>query len=112
MKIYQIVQKNFEILGISPNKSYWNKKSAKSFFIFNLVLISSILFLVLKANTFLEYTMNIYITTVVFAMWIGFIAMLFQKENIFQMMIRFEEFLNKSEYREINILFVVWLKWN
>lgn len=100
MKLLQIIQKNFAYLGISPNQSHWNVKSAMDFFVFSSITVLGAVFLFFKANSFLEYTMNIYVTTAAFGVSIVFITMLFQKEKLFKLVEKFEEFVDESEYRK------------
>lgn len=102
MKLFQIVQRNFAYVGISPNQAYWNEKSAKAVFIFSSFTVLGTAFLLYDANTFLEYTMNIYETTAVFGTGIVFLSMLFQKEKLFKSIEKLEKFVDKSEYREKN----------
>lgn len=101
MKYFQIVQKKFDHLGISSIRSRCDGKSAKVFFILSLAIILGILFLFFEANTFLEYTINIYITTVVLACGISNTVVLFKKEKIFESIDNFEKFFDESEYNRI-----------
>lgn len=104
MKIFQVVQKNFAILGISPNQSYWNVNSKMAFFTYNLNTALGIMFLFLEANTFLKYTMNIYVTATVFLLSINHSATLFQKEKLFKLIDEMEKFGDESKYQKKNIL--------
>lgn len=97
-KLFQVIQDDVAFVGISPNRPHWNEKSAKSLFIFSLFTALGGIFLFFKANSFLEYTMNIYVTTAVFGTGISFLAMLYQKEKFFELINRFEEFAEKSEF--------------
>ena len=99
MKLYQIVQKDFALLGISPNQPNFDQKSVMAFLIFSLGIISGTVFLFFKANTFLEYTQSIYATTTIFDAWIGFIIFLVKKEKILELMNDIEKYANeKCEY--------------
>lgn len=99
MKLFQVVQEKFAFLGICAKQSLSNNvKSVMVFVIVGLGTAVGIVFLLFKANTFLEYTMNIYITTTLFGVWIEFIAIIFQKKNLFKLIDEIEEFYHKSKY--------------
>lgn len=99
MKLFQMVQENFAYLGISPCESCWNKKSAKAIYIFASFAVLGTVYLFFNATTFLEYTMNVYVTTAVFGTGLVFIAMLLQKERLFKLIEDLEKFVEESEYR-------------
>lgn len=107
MKLFQIIQDNFAFVGISSNQPYWNAESAKTLFIFSLFTALGAMFLFFKANTFLEYTMNIYVTTAVLGTGISFLAMLHRKETLFELIDRLEEFVDESELKTFYSFFVV-----
>lgn len=98
MKLFQIVRKDFARLGISCNQSHCNRKSAITFSIYSLSSTMGILFLIFDANDFLEYTMNIFVTSTLVAIWIAFCVFLFEKEEIFKAIDDVEVFVNKREY--------------
>ena len=100
MKLYQVCQKNFEFLGLIPNQPRCNQKSVTTFLILTLTFTLDAVFLFFKANTFLEYTQNAYITTTVFAAWIGFIIMVLQKQKLFELIDHMEKYGDESEYHE------------
>lgn len=97
MKLFQVVQKNFARLGISPNQSHYNRLTAISFCSYSLGTISASVFLIFDASTFLEFAMNMFVTSTMFACWFGYIVILFQKQQIFQFFDNFERFFDKSE---------------
>lgn len=103
MKLFQIIQKNFALLGISSNQSLCNRQSVVAFSIYGFASIFSSAFLFFKANTFLEYTMNVFVTTTIFAIWIAFTVILFKKQNLFQLIDEFERLFDKSGYRRKNV---------
>lgn len=59
----------------------------------------SIVFLLFEANTFLEYTLNIYVDTTELGACIAFTAILFKREKLFELINEFVEFVDESEYR-------------
>lgn len=100
MKLFQIVQKNFALLGICSNESRLNRKSVMIFLAFGLAINFGILFLFFKANTSLEYTNNIYMTTVMILSCIAFAIMLLKKGKLFKLIAKIEEFFDESEYTD------------
>lgn len=104
MKLAQIVQKNFAFLGISSNQPRYNRQSTITFSMNGFGIIFSIIFLIFNANTFLEYTMNIFVTATLIAIWIDFMALLFKKEKLFNMIDELAEFVDESGYPKISIL--------
>lgn len=94
---FRIIQQNFALLGISANQSRFNWKSAMAFSSYGLAMSLCSAFLFLDANTFLEYTMNIFTTSTVLTSWIICLVLLVQKDKIFEMMIEFEAYYDKSE---------------
>ena len=97
IKIFQIVRKNLAILGIDANYSRLNRKSAITWFSDALAITLSILFIIFKANTFLEYSMNIYITLTMSVIWISFMIMLYKKVKLFKLIDAMEAIVN-GEY--------------
>lgn len=65
--------------------------------LYGLTITSSILFLVLEANTFEQYTNNIYITSADCMLCIDFAIMVFKREKLFQLINAFKMFVDKSE---------------
>lgn len=99
LKLFQIIQDNFAFVGIGSNQPYWNAKSAKTLFIFSLFTALGAMFLFFEANTFLEFTMSVYVTTAVLGTGISFLAMLNQKETIFELIDRLEEFVDERKLK-------------
>lgn len=99
MKLFQVIQKNLAMLGISSNQQrYCNQKSVMTLFVYSLAITLSMVFLFFKADTYLEYTLNIYVTSTAFGACVGFIALLFQKGKLFKLIDELEEFFNESKY--------------
>lgn len=99
MKLFQPIQTNLALLGISSNQPhYFNQKSMTTLFIYSSTISLCIVFLFFTANNFLEYTLNVYVTTTAIAVCIAFMAILFHKENIFELIQECEKFVNESEF--------------
>lgn len=67
MKLFQIIQKKFTVLGITSAQSIqtqpFNREIVLAFVVYICAHISHVLFLFRKGNTFEDYTDNIYITS-------------------------------------------------
>ena len=96
-KIFRTVQEKLTILGIGPNQSKSNGKLVMTCLIFGLVATSSTIFLVAKANTFHEYTSNVYVTTGVIMLCITLAVMIFNMEFFFKLIDDFGKYIDKSE---------------
>lgn len=99
MKIFRIVEKNFARLGMSSQQPRLNWQSAISFSFFSLALFCASFFFFFKANTFIEYTLNIFVTITIFTAWIGYIVMLLQKQQMFQLIDEIEVYAADSKYQ-------------
>lgn len=97
MKHFRLIRKNFALLGISLNQPRHNWNSVITFLVYGLAMISSIVFLVVKANTFFEYIQNIFITTSLILVGVIYTIMLFQMEQMFKLMDEIEKFYDESE---------------
>ena len=111
MKFFQVVQANFALLGISSNQSRCNEKSAITCLIFGLAITFGILYLFFKANTFLEYTMSIFVTSTLCGLWFDFLSMLIQKQRLFELISESEEFVEKSQYLQVKNRFFSTFFW-
>lgn len=97
MKLFEIVQENFALLGFSPNQPRFNSKSAMVFLFIGLAAILCALFLFFEASTFIEYVNTFYTTSVAIACNIIFATLLFKKEKLLQTIYDLQEFVDKSE---------------
>lgn len=97
MKILQTVQKKYAILGICSNQSKCNRKSVLMCLIYSLGCTLSALFLFYEANSFQEYTNNIYITSAL-AMCVTFFAIVVVKmRKLFEMIDNMEKSIDESK---------------
>lgn len=98
MKLYRVIQKNFSLLGIVPKQSKSSrKKLAMTSSIHILDTTSSLIFLVFKANTFIEYVNNIYVTTTGIMMSICFANIAVKSDKLFDIINGVEKFVDESE---------------
>lgn len=110
MKLFQVIQKNFEVLGISPNQRSTNGKLVATSLIYGLSITSSAVFLFFEAESFLEYTSNIYITTAIGVICTYFIIWLIKLEKFFKFIENLESFFGKSKcfvFERRTILFIL-----
>lgn len=99
MKIFQTIQKNHAIVGIVPRKQNqsFNGRLVVTFSLFGLSFTSSAIFLFYKANSFLDYSNNMYITTGQAMLFIVCTIIIFKKAKLFQFIDHLEKSLNQSK---------------
>ena len=99
MKLFQEIQKKFAILGItkaqSIQKQPFNRKISWVYFMYAFTWVSCVAFLFKKANTFEEYTNNIYITSGATVVLFFFTIIIFKTAKIFE----FIDFCGKIVHR-------------
>lgn len=104
MKLFQVLQENFTHLGISSNQSRFNRQSAIAFSFYSSTFLFCIFYFLFNANTFLEYTLNIFITTSIFGCLMVFVVVLFQSHKLFKLIEYIEEFCGESRFRNKKLL--------
>lgn len=98
MKLFQLIQKSLAFLGIDSIQSKCSqRKFVMTWLIYGLAFISSVLFLVFKANTFEQYTNNIYLISANSMICFDFLVIALKKEKLFKLIIDLEKFIDKSE---------------
>lgn len=90
-------KENFKHLGMNSNQSHINTKSTTVIFVKILYITMCIAFLFFEANIFLEYVVNIFLTTIVIGCCISYVVVLFKKDKLFKFMENCTEFFNESE---------------
>lgn len=98
MKLYQVIQENWAFLGIRRDQPFFNEKSIRTFLLYGFAINSASLFLFFNANTFLEYTQNIYVNCAVLVICAVFTITLFQREKLFKFIDYMERHIDQSEY--------------
>lgn len=83
MKILQSVQKIYAKLGLCAPTFSPNLRNVLTLFILSQVSISSIVYLLLEANTFMEYAESFYAASTTFITWLNFTIVLIDTENLF-----------------------------
>lgn len=100
MKFFRKIQKNFAILGISTNQPRINGKTLTMCLILGTGLISSAVFLIYEADSFQEYTNNLYITTALMVCFTYYLIMIFNMENYTKLIRNVRNYIEKSEWFE------------
>lgn len=97
MKLFQVIQKNFLVLGISSNQPRLNGKLVKTCLVYALSVTLSAAFLFFEAKSFIEYTSNIYITTAVSVISTYFIVWILKLKKFFKLIENLENFYDESK---------------
>lgn len=88
MKPFQLIQKRFVILGLSPNQSNQmtrlNGKMVGGFMFYGVGVIIVLVFLSNAASTFLEYTQSIYMLIAIIMNGLVFASAVFKMGKIFE----------------------------
>lgn len=108
MKLFQSVQRFWQIMGInSPHPNQIHLFNAKSlFFILSLIMvcISTVAFLVLRAEAMLEYGICVYGSLSDLTLLADILITIWQIPNIFQMIEMCEQFIELSKYCHVGQL--------
>ena len=98
MKFFQSIQKNHVRVGIcSKRTNESNRKIALIFFLFGMSFTCSLVYLCLEANTFLEYSNNMYITTGSAMILIVYTINIFKMSKLFKFIDYLEEMIDERE---------------
>ena len=101
MRLFEEVQRNFAVLGISSiaaNQNSFNCRTVIGLLTFGSSTFLHLVFLFHEAKTFGEYTDNIYMTTATVATAVCFINVILNMNKVFQYIESLDEIVNKSEY--------------
>ena len=102
MKIFQIIQKQYAILGISsPNQSAQknpsNERTTLGFLIFAWNIVSQFVYIFYVASGFMEYVDCISSTCAGIITFVCFAAIVFRKTTLFKNIENMEQLIDKSE---------------
>lgn len=98
MEFLQEVQKNFVILGIRADQARINRKSLVASLLYGLGTTSSVVFLIREADTFEEYTNNLYVTSAFAVGFTYYTIMVYKMEKIFKLIKDLKEKIEESKY--------------
>lgn len=108
LKIFQLIKRNFAILGISSNslnkKYLLNKNVLTASLFYGLNFTLNAIFLFCKANNFQEYTDSIYVTTAVLTIFVCYVITIFKVTNIFEFIEHCETIVDESEFYIFRVL--------
>lgn len=115
MKLFQSVQENFATLGITREQSIrnnpFNARMLAAFSTYILMIASIAVFFFHDANTFWEYTNNIYNLSAIILIFISFVTVVFNMRKCFALIDSCAAVVAKSEWTK-NVLTFTWIfKW-
>lgn len=100
IKLFQIVQNSFKILGIHPSQANeviaFNSRNLFSLFCFAQFCILIGGFFILKAETMQEYFSSFFMFSTLFCTGIGFTLLLWRIAEIQELIAKLEKFIEKS----------------
>lgn len=103
MKLFQLVQENFVVLGICSNQPRFNRRSMAVFLFLELTTISAVAVLFLEASTFTDYLNTFYVISVVVASIVIFATLLSKKNELFELIHNIEDFAHQGELPQLPI---------
>lgn len=97
MKVFQLIQEKLEILSFSSDESIlFNKRTVGCFLASGLTTIFQFVFLFCTAESFMEYTECIYMTTASIVIAINFFYISFNKMKILEFIICVQEYIDSK----------------
>lgn len=101
-KIFQMSQKYFTVLGISPilmvQSNPFNQKNLICFLVFGLQLISEFIYILYEAETFWDYIQSIYFCSVSILATVVFLILVFRVDKLFKYIGNSENLNNIGKY--------------
>lgn len=97
MEFFRQNQENFATLGISSKQSRINGKSMTICLIYGVGLSLSTIYLISEANSFQEYTSNLYITTALTVGLTYYTIMIVNIEKYVKLIKNVRKYIDKSE---------------
>lgn len=102
MKIFQLTQKNFDSLGVTPKLSLqpypFNEKILIGFFILGLFFICSLMSTIFESKTFTDYTQSVYLDSLAVVISSVLVILVFNVKKLFKLIDDCENLVNASEY--------------
>lgn len=103
MKVFQLTQKNFAIVGITSNwaiKSQpFNWKIFTCFSVLGSSIICSLMYILFEADTLNEYTQSIYSGSMTASIILSFMLVIINVKKMFQLIDICEDIVNTSELK-------------
>lgn len=101
LKIFQLIQKNFAIVGIDPNlvtQPYpVNSKILLGFLILTASVICNLMYTLREATTYAEYSHSIYMFSFAVAIFVALVIILLNAKKLFSFINDCESLLNSGE---------------
>lgn len=98
MKILQVVQKTLAIVGICQNPTRASSRKIKLILsLFVLAIIFSTIYICHDANTFLEYSYSMYLTTVIALVIFDYVIVIFNMSKLFDLIFECQEIFEQSK---------------
>lgn len=98
MKIFESIIKYFAAIGITAQSRPFNMQNLLTFVVFAIMMVVVGEFLFFEASSFREYTESIYISSIIFTIFVTFLFIIWKRENIFQFIDCFEKIAETSKY--------------
>lgn len=101
MKIFQSIEDNLAILGISSYQSIqvqpFNTRNVTTLLVFGLSVISNCVFLFHVADSFMEYTKCVYVVSTLITSFICFAHLVLKMPKLFEFIKNFEQIVEESK---------------
>lgn len=97
MKIFQTIRKNHATVGICQTQKAAHEKVVVTLSLYGLTFASSVIFLFHDADTFLDYSNNMYITTGQAMIFIVCTIVTFKMVELFRFIDNLEGLINQSK---------------
>lgn len=97
MKLFQLLQKNFEFLGFSQNLHPFNQRQLILYFEGVLILVSFVLFMFFIANSVKEFMNSFYLITAAIITIISFTSTVLKAPILFHFFDFIEQSVNSSK---------------
>ena len=105
MKIFKVIQKELSFFGIysteMKQKQLLNHRIMLYYLISGGGMISGAIFLICEAKTFQEYSINVYITSMLIVINFIFTSILFKRDKIFECLKNLEEILDSGKLKRL-----------
>lgn len=108
IKLFSFIQKTYHDTGINPptcnqNRSSINSKNWIILCCLTLILLPSTAYLLLEANSLIEYGMAFFICVTVIGLFIVYLIPLWESKTIFNFIENSEQFIEKSEFTAVQV---------
>lgn len=99
MKIFQTIKDHFKWMCIAPDRIPFGLHELRHIFVYVVYFILSFIYLVHVAETIRHYIESILMTAATLVLFIGYLVLRFNSQNIFESIDEYEQAINESEYK-------------